>query len=223
MPSTDIYAYEYYPTPIAYVRWLREFLLDDGYALSGGLGLAPCVGAERIPTAFQDMDWITNDLDPAWDAHTHGDAAEAEMWEVWTGMAAARDRSRYDLIAENPAYSVAFPILWHAVHAEAAAVIVLHVRLSFFEATKSVPEKVGFLASHQPKYLLHLPRYPYQKSRRTGNYSQDTLPSCWAIWTAANGYNAHVGTKMVYPPTWVYRDAQTEHRARVREEKAARG
>lgn len=222
MPSTDIYAYEYYPTPLAYVRWLREFLLDDDYAFSDGLGLAPCVGAGRIPGGFQDLDWITNDLDPAWEADCHGDAAEAEMWEVWMQMAHTRGRSRYDLIAENPAYSAAFPILWHAIHAEAAALIALHVRLSFFEATKSVPEKVAFLAAHQPKYLLHLPRYPYQKSRLTGDYSQDTVPSCWAIWTPANNYHAH-GTKMIYPPAWVYSDAKAEHRARVREEKAARG
>lgn len=223
MPSTDSYAYEYYPTPRAYVRWLSTFLIGEGYNFYAGVALAPCVGEGHIPEAFPEAWWVTNDLDPAWDARTHGDAAEAEMWEVWMGMANKEGRTRYDLIAENPAYSAAFPILWHAIHAQAATVIALHVRLSFFEATKRVPEKVAFLAEHAPSYLLHLPRYPYQKSRRTGDYSQDTMPSCWAIWESCEEYNQKQGTKMVYPPAWVYTDAQAEHRTRVLAEKAGRG
>ena len=223
MPSTDIYAYEYYPTPNAYVRWLREFLYTAHFDFSLGYGLAPCLGSGVIPQWFPELTWVTNDLDPGWPADFHGDAAESEMWQVWIDHLERHTEptSRFDLLAENPAYSCAFPILWNAVHAKAALTIALHVRLSFFEATKTSREKVDFLAAHQPSYLLHLPRYPYQKSRRTGNYSQDTLPSCWAIWEFSDGYDADA-TQMIYPPAWVYTEAKAEHRARVKAEAAAR-
>lgn len=221
MPSTDIYAYEYYPTPNAYVRWLREYLAFT-HDLSLGYGLAPCVGSGVIPQVFSELAWVTNDLDPGWPADVHGDAGEPEMWQVWLdhlrGITAPN--YRFDLLAENPAYSCAFPMLWNAIHASAAVTIALHVRLSFFEATKTNPEKVGFLATHAPRAILHLPRYPYQKSRRTGDYSQDTMPSCWAIWEMTDAYDADA-TKMVYPPAWVYYEAKAEHRARVSAEKIA--
>lgn len=216
MPSTDPYAYEYYPTPYAYIRWLKGDMVYDDHTK---VGLAPCVGGGRIPEVFSGVRWVTNDLDPAWPADYHGDAAEPEMWQVWLD---ANQGQPYDLLIENPAYSVAFPILWNAIHARAAKIIALHVRLSFFEARKTAPEEVQFLADHTPNEILHLPRYPYAKSRRTGKYSQDTLPSCWAIWSADYDYAARA-TRFWYPPAWVYTDAKQEHRDRVRAESEAQG
>jgi hypothetical protein len=214
--STDAYAYEFYPTPRAYVKWLYERLVG-GWWPCNAVGLAPCVGGGRIPEIFSDVRWITNDLDPVWPADYHGDAGEPEMWQVWLD---ANGGQPYDLLVENPAYSVAFPILWNAVHSRAARIIALHVRLSFFEATKSEPSKVDFLANHLPSDILHLPRYPYAKSRKSGKYSQDTVPSCWAIWHLAGAYNAPA-VRFHYPPAWVYTEAKAEHRARVAAEEAA--
>mgnify|MGYP000939987258 CR=1 FL=1 len=213
--STDAYAYEYYPTPRPYVTWLYTHL-EGSWWPCDATGLAPCVGSGRIPEVFSNVRWTTNDLDPIWPADYHGDVGEQEMWQTWLDA----NGGPYDLLIENPAYSVAFPLLWHAVHGRAARIIALHVRLSFFEATKSEPAKVDFLAHHTPSDILHLPRYPYAKSQKSGKYSQDTVPSCWAIWHLMDDYHAR-GTRFHYPPDWVYLEAKAEHRARVAAEVAA--
>lgn len=176
---------EFYATPHAFTRWLFDVV-----PISGAL-YEPCVGAGDIPAAI-DGTWRTNDLDPYWEADTQYDATTRVAWPAgveWT--------------VTNPPFSLAVPILEHAL-AHSAVGVAMFLRLSFHEPLKTGARHT-FLREHPPTDILFLPRFAFQRSPKTGKWTTDSMTSCWVTWVRDTR-----GQALHYPPRELFEQLEAE-------------
>lgn len=219
MPSTDWQAYEWYQTPSCFIKWARMLLTEYHDYTPAWSAFDPCVGDGIIPQGIPAV-WKTNDLDPGWPADFQLDAGHSELWQL---------QHRFDLVMTNPAYRVAYPVLYYGLLV--AQVVCLHVRLSFLEPLKrdSGEAKNTLLRSFPPTTLAILPRFPYQVSANSGEPSQDNVTSAWMIWDrratsaslAADG-TANQSTRLLVAPDWLMDAADLEAKARRAAHRAQR-
>lgn len=197
------YEYEWYPTPRPFIRWLAQHLPDtrEGQAVYA----EPCVGDSVIPTVLGPAQWITNDLNPRWAADTHLDATTPKYWNQLP--------STVEGIITNPANSIAWSILWWGMSLPQAPFIALHLRLSFLEPLKLNGWQRSMLRDFPPSMILPLPRFPYQRNKK-GEWSQDTVSSCWAVWNPASDAFRMGVTQIIGPSESLMQDTAKAAHAR---------
>lgn len=160
--------YEFYETPEAFTRYLfRACPWIEGRLFE------PCVGSGAIPRVAVETgrdDWQINDLDRRWPADSHLDATRDHLWQEvepqWT--------------VTNPPFSPVMEILPRALHYSSRGVV-MHLRASIHEVTKTGVRR-AFMREHPPSRILWLPRFGYQRSKKSGEWSQDSVCACWVIW-----------------------------------------
>jgi hypothetical protein len=73
------------------------------------------------------------------------------------------------------------------------------------------------MADHQPTGILWLPRFAYQRSPTTGEWTTDSVCACWVVWLHPT-LGGPVDQFIRYAPTWVI-DAlkayEPDHRRRM--------
>lgn len=165
--------FEFYPTPAPFTRWLFE---PQYITVGRGCVVAEvCCGSQAIVGAVSDPEskihWVTNDLDPYWDAEHHFDATSDDLY---------RATGDVDWVVTNPPFSAAVDIINQALkHARVGVAMLL--RISIHEPTKTGPRRT-WLAENPPNGILFLPRFAYQRSRKDGQWATDSVTCCWCIW-----------------------------------------
>lgn len=189
--------FEFYETPEAF----STYLLKEAH-ISGRV-LEPCVGngaivatSSRFKPAYNARQWITNDLDPRWTADHHLDATQPELWNAV---------GRVDWTVTNPPFSPALEIIEHALNHSRVGVA-MHLRASIHEVLKTGKRRT-WMYEHPPTEILWLPRFAYQRSRTTGQWTTDSVCACWVIWRPG-----HFAQRIRYAPEWVIDalDAETD-------------
>lgn len=173
-PRPDL---EFYETPHAFTRYLFRAMALRGTPITGTV-FQPCVGSGAIIEAQQAMHdvppvgrWITNDLDTHWPADYHEDAARPALWERVPLV---------DWTVDNPPFTPALEIIEHALtHSRVG--VAMHLRASIHEVLKSGPRRT-WMNKHCPTGLLWLPRFGYQRSKKKGKWSTDSVCACWVVW-----------------------------------------
>ena len=204
--------FEFYETPQTFTRYLfREMM---GIAPIVGTVFEPCVGSGAIVRAAQalpaapDRQWVTNDLDPRWPADYHEDAANTQLWNR-QGLDAI---GGIDWTVSNPPFTPAIDIVTRALSYSRIGVA-LHLRASIHEVLKTGPRR-WWMAQHTPTGILWLPRFAYQRSKKTGDWTTDSVCACWVIWLQ----DRTVPQFICYAPEWVLDELAAEtptYRARM--------
>lgn len=158
---------EFYPTPAPFTRWLARYMAEEVTPITGKL-FAPCVGDGAIVREILG-DWRTNDLDKRWQADTHGDARDASVWP-----------DDVDWTVDNPPFEPAIEIIEQAL-AHSRVGVAMHLRASIHEVLKTGKRRT-WMHLNPPTGILWLPRFAYQRSRTTGQWSTDSVTACWLIW-----------------------------------------
>lgn len=160
--------YEFYETAEPFTRWLNRWTADRGWPIEGDI-FEPCCGDRAIVRACvrRNQRWRVNDLDPRWDAGGL-DATVASTW------------SASDWVVTNPPFTLAIPILSHALRS-ARVGVAMYLRLSIHEPLKTGARR-SFFADHKPTAVLVLPRFAHQRSKKTGQWTTDSMTSCWCVW-----------------------------------------
>jgi hypothetical protein len=175
MPVTPL---EFYETPYAFTRYLITELAALGHPIRGSV-LEPSVGSGAIVRVVSELcgvqRWITNDLDPRWNADYHLDATQPALWELATS-----DNMGVTWTVGNTPWTLAVPIAEHALQHSTVGVA-LHLRASIHEVTKKGARR-RWMAEHTPSGILWLPRFSYQRSVETGDWATDSGCACWVIW-----------------------------------------
>lgn len=155
-------AFDYYPTPSPFTRSLLHF----HPAIAKSFVIEPCSGGNAITDVLRAAGCTvhTNDIDRRHPADEHMDAT---LPAYWTLVA-----PRCDFVITNPPFTVALPILQHAVqHARVGVAFLL--RKTFLEPTE---DRGPWLAEHPPSRLIGMPRYSF---RGTGS---DSVSCDWHLW-----------------------------------------
>lgn len=131
-----------------------------------GIILECCSGTGAITQPLRDKGLfvLTNDLDISYDSDWHADATDDRLWEHYA--------KNLDWVISNPPYSVAFPIVRHAVEAARVGVAML-LRLSFLEPTY---ERGEWLSLHPPR-IIAIPRISFTEDGKT-----DSVATAWFLW-----------------------------------------
>jgi hypothetical protein len=170
--------FEWYPTPGAFTRYLFDTMEIRGRIL------APCHGdgsIQRDSLVCPDASggaarqWITNDIDPRWPADHHVDATAETLWRQLE-----TDGVDVDWVIDNPAFTIAIEVIEHAL-STARVGVAMHLRASIHEVLKKGPRRT-WMARNPPTGILWLPRFGFQRSPKSGKWSQDSCCSCWVIW-----------------------------------------
>lgn len=170
----SVNGYEFYETPQAFTKWLFMYESIQGRIFE------PCVGAGAIPRAADAIDWVgkrrwvTNDIDPRWPADFHLDAMTEEPF------ACASADEPIDWVVSNTHFTGAIKVAQHALQ-YARVGVALHLRSSIHEVLKTGPRRT-WMAEHRPTGILHLPRWAYQRSTKSGDWRTDQVHPCWVIW-----------------------------------------
>lgn len=202
---------EFYETPAAFTRWLFQTVDIRGRIAE------PCAGAGAIerdsarqwpegsPIAFRsDREWVLNDIDPFWRSNqSHMDATTQRYWDQvgelhWT--------------VSNPPFEPALDIIEHAL-AHSQVGVAMHLRASIHEPLKTGPRRTWF-REHRPTGILWLPRFAYQRSPSTGDWTTDSVCACWVIWLQDQAAVPFID----YAPEWVMDELKTDtpaYRARM--------
>lgn len=170
-------ALEFYETPLTFTEYLLTELRIFGTVLE------PTVGNGAIIRAFPDgpesergvQRWVTNDLDERWPADYHMDAAKRPFWQRLVD-----DGKRPTFTIGNPPFSPAIPIIAHALEYSVVGVA-MHLRVSIHEVLKTGIRRT-WMAENPPTGILFLPRFAYQRSRKTGKWATDSVCACWVVW-----------------------------------------
>lgn len=151
----------------ALVENLPEFL-----SFRNPFVLCPCVGdgslMRRLKELHHGAQFITNDIDPARDAHTHMDATTAIFWE--------RIRDQWwhiNFVIENFPFNVEHLILPHAYDTVRDALVAM-ARVSYAEPTK---DRGPWLSTHPYDKRITLERHSF-----TGNGKTDSATTDWLVW-----------------------------------------
>lgn len=185
--------YEFYETPETSTKYLFNAMLHRGHQISGNV-VEPCVGSEAIMRAAASSScwWQTNDLDPRWPASLNLDATQASTWLELDAL----HNARIDWTVTNPPFSIAVDILNYAWQFSAIGVA-MHLRASFHEPLKTGLRR-ALLRDRPPTGILWLPRFAFQRSKKTGEWTTDSVTCCWLIWVK------HARHQFVdYAPEWV--------------------
>lgn len=191
--------FEFYETPRPFTTWLYRELAERSYRIHGSV-CEPCVGNAAIVRAIDleappsaGISWTLNDLDTQWSrADTSFDAAEpGGLWE----------RS-FDWTVSNTPFSKAMEIAEQALLASHTGVA-LHLRASIHEVLKEGPRRT-WMTDHLPTGVLWLPRFAYQRSRKTGCWTTDSVCACWVIWIKKSLLSVEAAPQFfAYAPTRV--------------------
>lgn len=179
--------YEFYPTPAPFTRWLFRALPIGGQCAETCVGSGAICDAAIMPDV-RTARWKTNDLDPRWPALHHLDATKPELYQQLGAI---------DWHIGNPAFTPALEIIEHSI-AHARVGVAMHLRASIHEVLKTGPRRT-WMVEHPPTGILWLPRFGYQRSKKTGEWSQDSVCACWVIWLKAAGAPQFIR----YAPEWV--------------------
>ncbi len=195
--------FEYYPTPAAFTAYLFSSLVISGRIFD------PCVGAGDVQAAAGEFGlpsastWTTNDLDTRWPADMHHDARSPVPWEK---------AGPVDWTVTNPPFTPAIEIIDRALlHSRVG--VAMHLRSSIHEVLKTGRRRT-WMNLYTPTGILWLPRFAYQRSRKTGEWSQDSVCACWVIWIT----NPNAPQFIKYAPEWVIdrlRDETPAYRTRM--------
>lgn len=156
--------FEFYETPQAFGRYLGAEV-----TLQGSL-FEPCAGTGALLKALPGHDWTTNDLDTRHPAGSHLDAADEACW----------NGRQIDWTVSNPPFSPAISIITHAIKHSRIGVA-MHLRASIHEVLKTGIRR-SWMADHTPTGILWLPRFAYQRSKKTGDWTTDSVCACWVVW-----------------------------------------
>jgi hypothetical protein len=162
--------FEFYETPETFTRYLFWTMAMRGTPITGRC-LEPCVGSGAIIRASDHANWVTNDLDTRWTAHSHDDACllDSRFWQqapAWT--------------VTNPPFSIGLDIAANAL-ASSRIGVAMYFRISIHEVLKEGLRRT-FFRIWPPTGIIFLPRFAYQRSPKTGKWTTDSATACWVIW-----------------------------------------
>lgn len=163
--------FEFYETPAAFTRWLFREVPIGGQCFEPCVGSAAIIDAALAEPSSHPQQWRTNDLDTRWTADHHQDARYSQLY---------RDIGTVDWIVSNPPFTLAIQIISCAL-AAARVGVAMHLRASIHEVLKRGEMRTWF-ARHPPAGILWLPRFAYQRSKRTGKWATDSVGACWVVW-----------------------------------------
>lgn len=208
---------EFYETPPAFSRWLFEVVPITGNILS------PCAGNNAIQRAVTPQirpsthwTWTSNDLDPRW-AGLHAYQEDATTLAFWNhfhtaGGEGSRGHARpIDYVVDNPAFSIWEQVAEHAL-ASARQGVALHLRASVHEVLKTGTRRT-WMAQHPPSAILWLPRYAFQRSKKTGKWSTDSVCTCWCVWLREQTRSLFPEQRIYYAPERTLVELQAETKA----------
>lgn len=186
--------FKFYETPEPFTAWMaREVWSLAPAAFMAGVSpnCEPCVGDGAILNGIRAAhgddparrvlsigEWVTNDVDERRAALAHRDATDPATW-AW--LSALAGPGGIGWTVTNPPFTLALPILEHAL-AYSAYGVASHVRCTLNEPLKRPGLGRSFLREHPPTMTLWLPRFPYQRSPTSGRYGSDAAPCVWLVW-----------------------------------------
>lgn len=202
--------FEFYETPGAFTRWLFREVDIRGTVFEPCVGASAIVRAAEPPGMCTGRTWLTNDLDVRWTADFHMDAAAPALW---SGV----KHGPIDWTVSNPPFTPAIEIVTQALHHSRIGVA-MHLRASIHEVLKTGVRRT-WMRDHTPTGILWLPRFAYQRSKRTGKWTTDSVCACWVIWLKDKNAPQFIR----YAPTWVIDQLRVETKAyRARMDQLAR-
>ena len=163
-------------------NWQVDALVDNLPELCGTV-FCPCVGdgslMRQLSRRRPDLTFITNDIDPAREAHFHGDATDAWHWGR-----IVQQHGRPDWVVENPPFNVEIQILKNAYDAAMFGVSLM-ARVSFAEPTA---DRGPWLSEHPYSQRITLERYSF-----TGNGKSDSATTDWLTWVTGTELSRPLG------------------------------
>lgn len=217
--------FEFYETPDTYTRYLFSEVEINGTVFEPCVGSGAILGAVRkfqwFPAGTPDIPsrrlrrsprewpshWVTNDLDPRWSSDFNADAADVAVWQDADRLAGG-----IDWTVTNPPFTPAIEIIRHALKYSRVGVA-MHLRASIHEVLKTGIRRT-FLSEHTPTGILWLPRFAYQRSKKTGDWTTDSVCACWVAWLKDPSARQFIR----YAPEWVLDQLAAEtpaYRARM--------
>jgi hypothetical protein len=197
-PKPSATALEFYETPHTYTKFLFDAMARHGYPIRGRV-FEPTVGsgaivlaAESCPDGHPRRVWLTNDIDPKWGADINGDATQRQTWD----RVVDRAGGPIQFVVGNPPFTPAIEIIDHALDVADVAVA-MHLRISIHEVLKTGARR-AWMHDNPPTGILFLPRFAYQRSKKSGKWTQDTTSACWVIWIKGAEQQF-----IEYAPPWV--------------------
>ncbi len=165
--------YEFYPTPDPFTHWLFQDQHIIGDVAECGVGDGAIIRAAETSGdgECKRRVWKTNDLDPRWRADFHMDATKPELYSALGNV---------DWHVGNPAFTIAVQSIQLQIE-HARIGVAMHLRASIHEVLKTGPRRT-WLAKCPPTGILWLPRFAYQRSKKTGKWTTDSVCACWCIW-----------------------------------------
>lgn len=165
---------DFYPTP----AWCVHRLLE-AVSLPGGTWLEPTAGQGAIIAAVNqvrsDVHWRAIELEPRFAPSI---AANIGKRHVVTGdflrVAPSKIREPVSVVITNPPYSVAMPMIEHALTFGADHVVML-LRLNFIASAG----RADFMRKHAPDVYV-LPNRPSFSGKGT-----DSIEYAWFVWHGA--------------------------------------
>lgn len=190
-------SFEFYETPSPFVRYLFWEMAKVGHPITGTV-FEPTVGSGAIVRASgtpmhpaqPPKRWITNDLDTRWRADTHYDARRLAFVADWS--------------VGNPPFTPAIEIIEQSIRYSHVGVA-MHLRASIHEVLRTGKRRT-WMAQHRPTGILWLPRFAYQRSKKTGKWTTDSVCACWVVWLKDQTAPQFIR----YAPEWVIDELDRE-------------
>lgn len=186
--------FEFFETPDTFTRYLFRSVTIAGTIYEPCVGNGAIVRASGVGHGYPNQ-WLTNDLDPRWPADTQLDATVEPAWHP--------GGDGIDWTVSNPPFTQAVGIITPALRVSRIGVA-MHLRISIHEVLKEGPRRTWF-NEHPPTGILFLPRFAYQRSKKTGVWTQDSACACWVIWLKDD-----TPQFIRYAPVWVIDELQAE-------------
>lgn len=162
---------DFYPTP----PWCVERLLE-AVGLPGGVWLEPAAGQGAIVKAVNamrtDVRWRVVELDARFEPELARQTGKREVITRSFLDVSPRDlRTPLSVVVTNPPYSLAMPMIEHALGFDARFVVML-LRLNFLASAG----RADFMRTHAPDVYV-LPNRPSFSGAGT-----DSIEYAWFVW-----------------------------------------